>query len=180
MNEVPVGPLVLEHWWNGSFGTRARRDLKRQVAADGTYQLHVKVGPDERTFDYASEEDVNNALGLLLAEQKGGPWQRPGRATTPTGGPIVYRYDVTLVRRVYADGRAEPLEREGWELTDITYRLPMVGAETPADSARLLGERVRAGELDKVYVTGRHVPVPHLLPAGFIRCRVVEHPDAHS
>jgi hypothetical protein len=66
---------VVEHWWNGSWGGLFRRDVRLQISDGGIWQLWVRSGRNDRTFDYRSESDARTELALLLDPEEG-PWQR--------------------------------------------------------------------------------------------------------
>ena len=70
----PVMMRTVEHWWNGSWGSMTRRDVRLQVD-DGQWRVLVSTPKGaEVAIVYHSREDLaRNELELLLSER--GPWR---------------------------------------------------------------------------------------------------------
>lgn len=65
--DPPHKPIA--HWWNGSFGTSMRRDVK--LATNGlTWQVQIRKGRTEGVLRYRTEDDARAEVALLIGDGK--------------------------------------------------------------------------------------------------------------
>lgn len=67
--------VTVEHWWNGSWGSMARRDVRLQVD-DGQWRVLVSTpkGAEVAILYHGREDLARGELELLLSER--GPWRK--------------------------------------------------------------------------------------------------------